>query len=242
MKIKQRDPADLPEVLKEFNNKKFRTKKIDVCPNPDCKKIVRMKDDHYHAETVCEQCGAVIKEQITLDEIPEICVSERELEIELNTYRQKSSKSLDKTRIGGLLKYPSLIERYDRSNEGDMKKWRTKMYKDFVGVVNTQFQMTKTQQIRVYEIIDYIKDVKELHRQCSYEAIITALCILSMKKDKRRLSFDNKGMNTTQLDFINEIGLTYKKYIRIMEKCNFPLLSPTQLKRGALAFKPLKRP
>lgn len=225
------------ELFKEIDLKKFQTSRIDACPVCESSKIVRMKKDHYHGEILCEQCGAVIEEQITIDEIPEICVSDRELEIELNTYRLKSKNSLEKTRIGGLTKYPGLMVKYDRSSEGNKKKWRAKMYKDFVGVVNTHFHMTKTQQIRVKEAIDYHEDIKELHRQANYESIITALCILSMKRDKRRVSFDNKGMNKAQLEFINEIGLTEKKYIKIMENCNFPMIKTHHLNKRIKPFK-----
>lgn len=229
------DKQTYNQILKEINLKKFQKKVIDVCP--ECKKIVRMKLDHYHGEILCEQCGAVIKDNITLEEIPEICVTDRELEIELNTYRQKSSNSIKKERISSLKKYKPLMQKYDRSSEGNKRKWRNKTYKDYVGIVSTHFMMTKTQKQRVYEMIDFNGDIKDLHRQASYEQIVTALCILSMKKDKRRLSFDNKGMNKNQLSFMEEIGLTWKKYIRIMEKCNFPLLKTDKLKKRKVSFK-----
>lgn len=227
------------ESLKEFNLKKFCKTGIEICP--ECEKIVRMKKDHYHAEIVCEQCGAIIREKITLNELPEICVSDRELEIELNTYRQKSSKSLERNRIGGLIRYPALMMKYDRSTEGNKKKWRNKMYKDYVGIIHTHFMMTKTQQTRVKEMIDFNGDIQELHRQASYEQIITALCILSMKKDNRKIYFDAKYLTKAQKGFIDEIGLTEKKYIRIMEKCNFPLLKTRELNKRGVTFKRSKK-
>lgn len=236
--MKTKTDYEYVDVLKEIDLQKFR-KKIDTCP--DCKRIVRIRTDHYHAEQLCEKCGAIIREQMTLPELPEICVTDRELEIELNTYRSKKTRPLDKTRVGGLTRYKSLIQKYDRSTEGNKKKWRNKTYKEYVGIVNTHFEMTKTQMIRVYEIIDYNGDIKELHRQATFEQIITALCILSMKKDKRRLSFDNKGMTKTQLSFITEIGLNIDKYIRIMEKCNFPLLTTHHLKEKGTTFKSNKK-
>lgn len=227
------------EVLKEIDLKKFQKSKIDICPK--CGKIVRMRKDPYHGEILCEKCGAVIKEQITINEIPEICVSDRELEIELNTYRLKSGDLSEKTRVGGLTRYPQLMMKYDRSTEGNKKKWRSKMYKDYVGIVNTHFMMTKTQQNRVKEIIDFNGDIQELHRQASYEQIITALCILSMKKDNRKIYFDKKYLTKAQKEFIDEIGLTEKKYIRIMEKCNFPLLKTRELNKHGVRFKRNKK-
>lgn len=218
--------------LKKIDIKKFKKKSIDVCP--ECKKVVRMRDDNYHAETLCEKCGAVINEKIPIDEIEDICVSDRELEIELNTYRQTS---LEKNRVGSLTRYPQLMMKYDRSTEGSQKKWRTKMYKDYVGVVSTQFQMTRTQQIRVKEVIDCCDDLQDLHRQANYESIITALCILSMKRDKRRISFDNKHITKSQFEFLDEIGLTEKKYITIMENCNFPMLKSRRFKNVKKPFK-----
>ena len=235
MKIKPKNHTDYPEVLKEINLKKFRKKKIDVCP--ECGKIVRMKDDHYHAETICEQCGCVVAENITFDEIPEICVTDREMEIELNNYRRKKSDPDYKNRIGGLTRYPQLMMKYDRKTEGNMKKWRNKAYKDYVGVVNTNFGMTKTQQRRVLEIIDDTDDIKSLHGQASYEAIITALCFISMKKDHRRIEFNNKCLNKSQLDFIDEIKLDWKKYVRIMENMSIPSLSKRVLNKRNGAFK-----
>jgi len=124
VKIKTKPDYEYVHILKEIDLQKFR-KRIDTCP--ECKRIVRIRTDHYHAEQLCEKCGAVIREQLTLPELPEICVTDRELEIELNTYRSKKTRPLDKTRIGGLTRYKSLIQKYDRSTEGNKKKWRNKM-------------------------------------------------------------------------------------------------------------------
>jgi len=233
---------DYKEILKEIDLDKFRTSKIDVCPNCEGTKIVRMKTDHYHGEILCQECGAVIKESIPLNEIPEICVSEREMEIELNTYRGKKSDPDYHQRVGKLSQYPELMAKYDRESEDSKLIWDRRAYKRYVGVVNTNFQMTKTQQRRVLEFIDdHNNDLKALHRQCSYEAIITALCILSMRKDKRRISFDNKGMNKSQFEFVEETGLTEKKYIRIVENCTFPALKRPNLNTLGRAFKPKLR-
>jgi len=227
--------ADYSEIFKEIDLKKFR-KKIGTCPN--CHKVVRTRTDHYHAEVLCEQCGAVIREQLTLEELPEICVTDRELEIEINTYRRRKTNPTDKVRIGGLTRYPELMMKYDRSTDGDKRKWRRKTYKDYVGVVSTHFMMTRVQKNRVYELIDYNGDIQNLHRQASYEQIITSLCILSMKKDKRIIYFDDKYLTRPQREFIEEIGLTYEKYSRIMEKLSFPVLSTNKLKKWGVTFKP----
>lgn len=207
----------------EIDLNKLKLQSIGVCPG--CGRIVRMRKDHHHAEIICEKCGCVIESFQISDEMPEICVSERELEIELNTYRL-SPTSNEKTRVGNLTRYGYLIKRYDRSTEGNMKKWRDQRYKDYIGIVNTHFNMTKTQKGRVESVINQYEDLGDLHGNAGYECIVTALCILSMKKDKRRISFDNKGMNKTQRNFIKEVGLTERKYITIIENCNVPMPGP----------------
>ncbi|WJI09169.1 hypothetical protein FGU46_03215 [Methanobacterium sp. CWC-01] len=226
------------EVFKDVDLKKFR-KKISTCPN--CRRVVRTRTDHYHAEILCEECGAVIREQLTLDELPEICVTDRELEIEVNTYRRRRSNPTDKVRTGGLTRYPELMMKYDRSTDGDKRKWRRKTYRDFVGVVSTHFMMTRIQKSRVHEVIDYLDDIQELHRQASYQQIVTSLCILSMKRDKRIIYFDVKYLTKSQKNFIDDIGLTHDKYIRIMEKLSFPVLSTQKYKKPPLSLKHKKK-
>jgi hypothetical protein len=220
------------KVYHDIIPKEMKKTAVDQCP--ECKCIVRIKQDPHHAEQLCDHCGCVIREKIPYMELSEIHVTDRELEIELNTWN--TDREGKKTRRSKLIRFNSLMERYDRKTEGNNKKWRNGKYKDYVGIVSTHFMMTKLQKTRVFEMIDDRRDIKDLHRKASYEQIVTSLCIISMKKDKRRIGFNDKSLTAGQKAFIGEIGLTEGLYLRVMEKIAFPAIGNPQKKKRYKGF------
>lgn len=190
---------------------------INICGN--CHGIVRERTDYKHGIVFCENCGHV-KNTIPLEnqEIsPEnIHVDEEEIAIMVNTFQRVKTRTTD-----GQIKYnraPSkfrritwLKERYDRSTEGNMGLWRLQtQYENYIGVVNTHFMMTEFQKKESLNLILQVGNLKNLCKNCRYEQIVAAICVYTMKKDKRDIRIQRNK-------FLKEIQLSRNKYAVIIE-------------------------
>ena len=216
---------------------------VELCSN--CHSIIRERRDSFHGHYFCENCGYVSRqilvlhgnkamEEITvatdtqkIDDYPDepsLKVSDEEIGREVNSFRYRKNKfGILQREDNKFRRIQWLCERYDRATEGDMKAWRQDRYYDYIGVVNTHFMMTPSQKSRVAHFIKSLGGVKQVHRQCSYEQIITALCIIVMKSDGRCIDFNGRNSSQIQRIFLEEIGLTEQLYYRIIEK--IPVLS-----------------
>lgn len=150
---------------------------------------------------------------------PSIEIPEDELATEVNSFKyHKNRFGLLQREDNKFRRIQWLCERYDRATENDKKAWRGNRYTDFIGVVNTHFMMTEFQKSRVAHFIKKLGGVKQVHRQCSYQQIITALCINVMKNDGQRIDFNDRKLSQIQQKFLEEIELNEKIYYQIIEK------------------------
>lgn len=210
---------------------------VELCST--CHSIIHERKDSFHGHYFCENCGYVSRQILvlhgnkTMEEItvatdtriddypdePSLKVSDEEIALEVNTFRYRKNRSgIIQREDNKFRRIRWLCERYDRATEGNMKGWRQEQYIDYIGVVNTHFMMTSQQKSRVAHFIKSLGGVKQVHRQCSYEQIITALCINVMKNDGRRITFNDRNSSQIQKQFLEEIGLTEQIYNRIIEK------------------------
>lgn len=195
----------------DWNLKKFK-KTIDICPN--CKCLTRIRNDPYHAEQICEHCGAVLTERMMPLEMPEIQITDEELMIELNRYTfEKDAGWIKSTRkkAGKLQHIPGIIDYYNQHKEELRQRKRLKEYKETMEIVNTEFMMTPYQKERVMFIVKELGKVKTLCGNCSVLAIISSISIYVMRRDKRRININNNN-------FLKEIGLSEHKHTLIMER------------------------
>ncbi|KYC53890.1 MAG: hypothetical protein AMQ22_00090 [Candidatus Methanofastidiosum methylothiophilum] len=208
---------------------------ITICKR--CNNIVTERKDIKEGVWFCGNCGIVTKKVlihhvgegdkyyfesyidevadiniVTNDKLPGCLVSKRELNAEVTSTkliegeRVKNEQFQD---IGKLIKY------YETKKE-DPKEYRKSQYIRYIGVVNTEFMMTAWQKTSIKHIISNIS-LKDLCANCSYEIIIAALAVYVMRKDHRKI---NIGSNK----FLKGIGLTDKKYTRIVERLGYFLL------------------
>ena len=201
------------EELKDWNIKKFK-KTIDICPN--CKSITRIRNDPYHAEQICEHCGAVIKERMTPIEMPSIQVTDEELLIELNRYTFEKTGGWIKTKrkkVSKFQKIPGITDYYNLHKEEIRQRKRLKEYKEDMEIVNTEFMMTPYQKERTMYIITELDKIKFLCTRCTTLQIISSICVYVMRRDKRRIDINRNK-------FLKEIGLSEHKHIIIMENLN----------------------
>lgn len=199
------------EELKDWNLKKFK-KNVDVCPN--CKAITRIRNDPYHAEIICEHCGAIIKDKLTPIEMPDIQVTDEELLIELNRYTFEKSDGWIKTYRKKKSKFKKMpgIEDYCNQHKDEIYHYkRLKEYKETMEIINSNFMMTPYQKERIMFILGQIKKVKNLCSKCSTLEIISSISVYVMRRDKRRIDLNRNP-------FLKEVGLTEHKHMLIMER------------------------
>jgi transcription initiation factor TFIIIB Brf1 subunit/transcription initiation factor TFIIB len=206
---------DIKEVeeLKHWNIKKFK-KSVDYCQN--CKSITRIRNDNYHAEQICEHCGAVLKERMNPIGMPEIQVTDEELLIELNRYTFEKADGWIKTKrkkVSKFQKIPGITDYYNLHKEEIRQRKRLKEYKEDMEIVNTEFMMTPYQKQRTMYIITELDKIKFLCTRCTTLQIISSICVYVMRRDKRRIDINRNK-------FLKEIGLSEHKHIIIMENLN----------------------
>lgn len=206
---------DIKEVeeLKHWNIKKFK-KSVDYCNN--CKSITRIRNDNYHAEQICEHCGAVLKERMNPIGMPEIQVTDEELLIELNRYTFEKTGGWIKTKrkkVSKFQKIPGVTDYYNLHKEEIRQRKRLKEYKEDMEIVNTEFMMTPYQKERTMYIITELNLLKPLCSRCTTLQIISSICVYVMRRDKRRIDINRNK-------FLKEIGLSEHKHIIIMENLN----------------------
>jgi len=103
---------------------------------------------------------------------------------------------------------------YEKTSESKAEYRERSLYKNWVGILNTEYHLTKDQKKWLYTAIERLPvygGMKEvLCRNCSYEQILTSLAIRLMRRNKRRFSIDSNK-------FCKSINLTSGKYYGIIE-------------------------
>lgn len=187
-----------------------------------CRSFTYFRHDTHRAEKICEHCGTVIKENMMVSENPvtgdsyiEILVDDSDLQ---DYFRSKNTEN------DGRVKW---LEKQYSETHADKQGWRLRQYHDYIGIVNTHFQMTTYQKDRVWFLIQKAGEIQYFHQKCSYEEIVLALCIGVMKQDKigrkdaPELSFKKRRPRKAFNDLVDEVGLVEEDYFKVMEKVAF---------------------
>ncbi len=112
------------------------------------------------------------------------------------------------------------LEKQYSETHADKQGWRLRQYHDYIGIVNTHFQMTPYQKDRVWYLIQRAGEIKYFHHTCTYEMIVLALCLGVMKQDGRRIEFKDRRPRSA-FGFVDEVGLIEEDYFKVMEKVAF---------------------
>lgn len=189
----------LPHNRKEIQSYPRYT---ELCPN--CFKIIFERKDFIHGHYFCENCGYVTKDILVVDSN--------------GTVAEFKVSTLTKKRIPDHFSYPhksihQLRKKYEKeSNSVEEYRMHT-MYKHYLDIVASSFQMTPGQRSRVFHGIKKAKGVKYFCKNCKYEEIILSLCIMVMRNHGRRIKFYDYKL-------IKEVGLTETRYIKVIEKAS----------------------
>lgn len=185
----------LPKILQEA---KFYPRYTTFCLN--CGYNLHDRKDWKHGIHFCEICGFVTKQVMVVNQ---------------GGNREEHSVDL----------YPEYNRRYAIEQEKDIKKLREiyekqtqcrqeyrieRDYKHYTDIVASNFNMTKYQKEEVLWYIREAKGVNKFCKNCSYEQIILALCVMVMRSDKRRIKLKDYKI-------VKEEGLTERKYTTILE-------------------------
>lgn len=220
-----------PKITCKEDLGKFQSE-IQLCP--DCITIIRARKDVPHGVVICEGCGFILGEvlvdyppesnkpiysfkecedmsEVTINSVPNCSVSDRELLAECNTtsYPEGKDKPQKNKQFKGIAK---LLKQYDKqvTNADEKRAYRLNKYTEYVGVVNTNFMMSKYQKSRAKHIIYKVGNFKKVCKNCKYEVMVTAICIYIMRRDGRKIKIPTNR-------FCRSIGLTQNKYTLIIE-------------------------
>lgn len=182
---------------------------VDICP--ECGNIIYKLYDSHRAERFCKVCGIIDADLILAIDIKEenIRVSDEDLSKTFNTFKRIKTKKGYERQAHKIRRIEWLKERYDRTTQGNKDLWRKQAhYFNYIGVMNTHFNMTKKQQKDAQRLIHDIGNLRNLCKRCKYEIVVSAICVYVMKKDKRDIRLRGKNRNK----FLIDNGLTQEKY------------------------------
>jgi DNA-directed RNA polymerase subunit M/transcription elongation factor TFIIS len=190
--------------------KRYKRRPV-LCPS--CNKMIYVRRDPHRGESVCEECGYVYSTAQPVHNGTEIHYTPekyqgppKEIKIDEDEYQFVSDS--EKYRRIWRLQYL-----YEKKTKGGTEYRHESLYQNYVDVVGTQYNMNNREKSYVLDVLEFLRNkggLQRLARRMSWEAILLALCVYSMRQTQRDFNVEN-------CELCKDTNLGIREYTRVIE-------------------------